>query len=213
MNHTPAGVLPRMTTTHTFSVTWDYRCPFARNAHEHLITALEAGATWEVTFLPYSLSQVHVPEGGTPVWEDPSKERDLLAMESALVVRDRFPDRFLALHRALFEARHDDARDLRDRAVVADILSAAGAPADQVLDEVATGRPRQVFRSAHEEAVKRHEVFGVPTFILDEQAVFVRLMTRPGGDAEMATRTIEKVLSLLEGSPELNEYKHTSLSR
>ena len=26
----------------SFSVTWDYLCPFARNAHEHLITALEA---------------------------------------------------------------------------------------------------------------------------------------------------------------------------
>src|SRR5438874_13413158 len=65
----------------SFAVTWDYRCPFARNAHEHLLTALEAGAPWDVTFSPFSLDQVHVEEGGTPVWEDPEKARNLLAMQ------------------------------------------------------------------------------------------------------------------------------------
>ena len=24
----------------SFSVTWDYRCPFARNAHEHVVAGL-----------------------------------------------------------------------------------------------------------------------------------------------------------------------------
>ncbi|MHB1582865.1 MAG: DsbA family protein [Acidimicrobiales bacterium] len=201
-----------MTTT-AFAVTWDYRCPFARNAHEHLAAALEDGAPWEVTFVPYSLSQVHVPEDGTPVWDDPAKARDLVAMESALVVRDRFADRFLGVHRAFFTARHDEGRDLREREVVADILSSAGVPADEVLEEVAGGGPRSTFRAAHEEAVTRYQVFGVPTFVVDGQAVFVRLMTRPAGDAALARRTIDRVLSLLEDAPELNEFKHTSLSR
>ena len=31
---------PNMT---AFSVTWDYRCPFARNAHEHVLAGLDAG--------------------------------------------------------------------------------------------------------------------------------------------------------------------------
>jgi len=53
-----------------FSVNWDYRCPFARNAHEHLATALEAGAPFEVSFIPFSLNQAHVEEGGMAVWED-----------------------------------------------------------------------------------------------------------------------------------------------
>jgi hypothetical protein len=43
-----------------FAVTWDYRCPFARNAHEHVLDGLAAGAEWDVTFLPFSLGQVHV---------------------------------------------------------------------------------------------------------------------------------------------------------
>ncbi len=102
-----------------FAVTWDYRCPFARNAHEHLAAALAGGADWDVTFLPFSLSQVHVPEGGTPVWDDPEKAQDLLALGAGVVVRDQYPDRFLDAHIALFAARHDEGLDLRQPEVVA----------------------------------------------------------------------------------------------
>jgi len=196
-----------------FALTWDYRCPFARNAHEHVMTGLEDGAPWRVDFVPYSLSQVHVREGGTPVWEDPAKAGDLLAMLGAIVVRDRFPDRFLAVHRALFVARHDQGRDLRRREVVADILGSSGVDATAVLAEVDEGRALDEFRRSHEGAVKTHQVFGVPTFIVGERAVFVRLMTRPGADAALARRTVERVLTLIDGQPELNEFKHTSLDR
>jgi hypothetical protein len=43
--------------------------------------------------------------------------------------------------------------------------------------------------------------------------VFVRLMDRPQGDGELARRTVDRVVDLLVGFPELNEFKHTSLSR
>jgi len=33
------------------------------------------------------------------------------------------------------------------------------------------------------------------------------------GDGEAATRTIERVVDLLTGFPQLNEFKHTSLKR
>src|ERR1700678_362402 len=70
-------VLVAMTTS--FAVTYDYRCPFARNAHEHLVTALRSGADWDVDFVPFSLSQIHDEEGDVPVWEDPDRASDLLA--------------------------------------------------------------------------------------------------------------------------------------
>jgi hypothetical protein len=56
-------------------------------------------------------------------------------------------------------------------------------------------------------------VWGVPTFVQGDEAVFVRLMTRPRGDAELARRTIDRLVELLGGFPELNEFKHTSLKR
>src|SRR2546423_5362989 len=56
-----------------FAVSFDYRCPFARNAHESVVAGLEAGRDWDVTFVPFSLDQIHVEEGEPAVWErDPS---------------------------------------------------------------------------------------------------------------------------------------------
>ena len=196
-----------------FAVTYDYRCPFARNAHEHVIAALEAGAGWDVTFLPFSLSQIHVQEGDTPVWDDPAKAADLLALEASVVVRDNFPDRFLATHQALFSARHDQAGDLRDEGVVRAALEVGGADADAVFAALRDGAAAKELRRTHEAAAADLHVFGVPTFIVGDRAVFVRLMTRPQGDATLATDTIEHVVSLIDGHPELNEFKYTAVSR
>ena len=49
--------------------------------------------------------------------------------------------------------------------------------------------------------------------MVDGQAVFVRLMTRPAGDAELARSTIEHVVALAKSRPELNEFKHTTILR
>jgi len=196
----------------SFAVTWDYRCPFARNAHEHLAVALADGADWDVTFLPFSLSQVHVPEGGTPVWDDPAKTPDLLALAAGVVVRDQYPDRFLDAHVALFAARHDEGLDLRVPDVVAGVLDGVGLPGDKVVAEIQTSGAVQEIRRVHEQAVNELDVFGVPTFVVDDRAVFVRLMNRPQGDTVLARRTIQGVLDLFDAMPDLNEFKHTSLS-
>src|SRR4051794_13804920 len=119
-----------------FAVTWDYRCPFARNAHEHVLAGLAAGADWDVTFVPFSLNQVHIEEGGADVWDDPRHRPSLLAMELALAVRDKQPEHFLAVHGALFVARHDEGRDIRERDVLADILRESGADPDSAFAAV-----------------------------------------------------------------------------
>jgi len=197
--------------TTPFAVTWDYRCPFARNAHEHLVEALQNGAEWDVTFVPFSLNQAHVEEGGVDVWDDPAKVSALLAMEVGIVVRDRFPEQFLDVHAALFRARHDEGRDIREGAVLREILAERGVDGDAVFAEIEDGWPREQFRKEHEAAAGDHKVWGVPTFIADGQSVFVRLMTRPQGDGGLATSTVERVVGLVAGFPELNEFKHTSI--
>ncbi len=200
-------------TTSAFAVNWDYRCPFARNAHEHVVAALDGGATWDVEFVPFSLSQAHVPEGGADVWDNPDKRADLAPTEAAIVVRDRMPDAFRKVHMALFRARHDEALDLREEQVVRDVLVKAGVDPEAVFSEVRSGWPLEVFRKAHEGWVERYRAFGVPTFLVREEAAFVRVMTRPDGDTHMARETIERVLDLVTGHPELNEVKHTRIPR
>jgi 2-hydroxychromene-2-carboxylate isomerase len=198
--------------TRAFEITWDYRCPFARNAHEHVIEALEKGADWDVTFVPFSLGQVHVAEGQPDVWDAPESDTGLLALQAGVVVRDKFPDRFLAAHRALFALRHDEGRQLKDEGEVRRVLESVGVDADAVFAEIATGRPLQQVKVEHTAAAEHHKVWGVPTFIQNSQAVFVRLMNRPEGDAELAATSIERVLDLLTW-PELNEFKYTSIPR
>jgi len=195
-----------------FSVTWDYRCPFARIVHRHLVDGLLDGADWDVTFVPFSLGQVHVAEGEAPIWDRPGDDSGLLALQAAVVVRDTDPDRFPALHRALFEARHADGAHLREEPVLREILSANGVDADAVMDEVSTGKPLAVIRDEHTAAARDLDVWGVPTFISGDRAVFVRLMELPV-DAADARRNIERCLDLIDGWPSLNEYKHTSLDR
>lgn len=199
--------------TNNFEVTWDYRCPFARNAHEHLVTALESGAEWQVGFRAFALDQAHVEEGHPPVWEEPDRYPGLVANEAGIVVRDRQPEKFHQVHMALFAARHDRALDLRQRDVVGRALDEAGVDGAGVLSEIDAGWPLDVLRDEHTRAVETLDVFGVPTFILGDKAVFVRLMDRPEGDAKKATAAIERVLELAEGWPELNEFKYTRINR
>lgn len=196
-----------------FSITWDYRCPFARNAHEHVVAALEDGADWDVTFLPFSLSQMHVEEGDPPVWFDQGKTSTLLAPEVALVVRDKYPAAFNDVHLGLFAARHDEAQDIRERDVISDVLQLHDVDPDVVFAEIDGGGPLAEYEKTHEALVTEHRAFGVPTFIIGDRAVFVRLMTRPAGDGALARRTIDRVLDLLEDAPELNEYKYTKINR
>lgn len=195
----------------SFLVTWDYRCPFARNAHEHVVTALRAGADWKVGFVAFSLNQVHVAEGDADVWDDRTKLPALLAMQAGIVVRDRFPERFLDTHLALFAARHERGLDIREAEVVGDVLAQQGVDPAAVFAEIDDGWPLETFRKEHEQAASDHNVWGVPTFVVDGQAVFVRLMHRPHSDADLARRTVERLLDLAVGWPELNELKHTSI--
>jgi hypothetical protein len=197
----------------SFSVTWDYRCPFARIGHEHVLTGLEAGADWDVTYLAFSLDQAHVAENAPPVWEEPDRYPGLTANLAGIAIRDRQPDLFPAVHRALFTARHIQSLDLRDRSILAKVLDDAGADGAGVLSEVDAGWPLEVLRDEHTAGVSNHDVWGVPTFIAGDRAVFVRLMKTPDGDGELAQSTVGRVLDMLTGWPELNEFKHTSLAR
>ena len=196
----------------SFAVTFDYRCPFACIAHDHVVEGLKAGADWDVTFSPFSLGQAHVEEGEPDIWEHPGTDSGLLALQAGIVVRDQYPDRFLEAHMAMFDARHVEARQIRDEEVVRDVLDGVGVDADAVMAEVASQTPLETIRKEHEAGVAERGVWGVPTFIVGERAAFVRLMDRSGGDGERAVATVDRILDLLEWRS-LNEFKHTDLER
>jgi hypothetical protein len=195
-----------------FSLTWDYRCPFARLATQHVIAGLHAGADWTVAFVPFSQSQSHIAPGEADIWSRPEDDSGLLALQAAVAVRDRQPDRFLAVHQGLFDARHEHGLHIRDEAVVGAVLEQAGADGEAAFAAIADGEPLDIVRREHERAAREHAVWGVPTFIVGPRAAFVRLMEGPTGEAD-AVETVERIVTMLSGWPTLNEFKHTSLSR
>lgn len=196
----------------TFAVTYDYRCPYARVAHDHVVTGLRAGAGWEVTFLPFSLGQVHVEEGRPSVWEQPDQDSGILALQASVAVRDGQPDRFVDAHHALFEHRHVDGGDLRDRDVLTSVLSAVGVDTGAVWAEVDSGRPLATIEKQHTSFSESHDVWGVPTFVVGDRAVFVRLLDTAAGDGSLARATVDRVIDQISW-PILNEFKHTSIPR
>ena len=198
-----------------FAVTWDYRCPFARNAHEHVIAGLRAGADWNVRFVPFSLGQVHVAEGEPDVWVRPESDSGLLALQAGVVVRDRFPERFLDVHEALFALRHDQGRHLEDEAEVrARARPSQGVDADAVFAEIATGEPAGAGpRRAHRRRRRQRRVGRAHVHPGRPGRVRAPHGAAPGRRRACATRTIDRVVDLLSGFPELNEFKHTSLKR
>ena len=196
-----------------FAITHDYLCPFARNAAEVVVRALEAGEGAQVDFRAFSLSQVHLDEGEAPVWQPGAEPRPgVLALQWGLAVRDELPERFPAVHLALFAARHDQGRDLNDPAVLAAGGAAGGGDPGAVETLVAGGRPAAALADDHTWGVDTARVFGVPTFVSDRRAVFVRLMDRPASP-DAARATLQRVLAMVEDWPDLNEFKATVIPR
>jgi len=191
-----------------FAVSFDYRCPFARNGHESVVAGLRAGRDWDVDFLPFSLDQIHVEEGTPPVWEQDPAQRGtgVSALCWGIAVRDEFSDHFLDWHMAAFKARHEEGAKIAKDEVLAEIATSVGLDAAAVAAEVASGRPLKTLAQAHTDAVKQHSMFGVPTFVVGDRAAFVRLMDRGNAD------DVDRVLDLLEWT-DLNEFKHTSVPR
>ena len=193
-----------------FAVTWDYRCPFARNAHEALVQGLRDGREWDVRFWAFSLDQVHVEEGEAPVWErsldEPQGMGGVRALLWGIAVRDAFPDKFLDFHVAAFRARHDEGKKIAEEAVLRGVAESVGLDPEGVAEEVASGRPLKALEAEHTEAVERWAVFGVPTVVEGDEAVFVRMMER--GNVDDFAQALDLV-----GDIRINEFKRTRIPR
>jgi len=194
-----------------FTINFDYRCPYARIAHDHVVRGLRAGADWDVTFVPFSLGQAHVEEGQSDIWTRPTDDSGLLALQLGIAVRDTQPQHFLDVHAGLFALRHDSGGDLRDRARLDEVLAATDVDADAAWEEVDAGRALATIEKEHVAAVEGLQVWGVPTFSTEGRSAFVRLLDRPADGGE-AVATVERVLDTL-GWELLNEFKHTSIPR
>lgn len=194
--------------TRSITVTFDYRCPFAYNGNAALINAVENGADLEVRFAPFSLDQVHVDEGAPPVWEREPSEwgSGVLALLYGIAARDEFPDQFVSAHLELFAARHVLGKKLADEGVLRAAVARAGLDPDAVAEVAHASETLKTLGTEHTELVDNYAVFGVPTFIEGDEAVFVRFMDRGHGP------DVVRMLELMEWTS-FNEFKRTRVPR
>jgi hypothetical protein len=190
-----------------FEVTFDYLCPFARNANEAVASYIKGSGRHAIGFRAFSLNQAHIPEGEAPVWHREPTEwgAGVTALLYGIAVRDSFPDQFLDFHVAAFALRHDQGLKYDEPGLQA-VASSVGIDVDVLTKEVWSGVPLTTLEFEHTEAVERWSVFGVPTFISGEEAVFIRFMERNH------VPDLERALELVEWS-RLNEFKRTRISR
>ena len=114
--------------------------------------------------MPFSLDQVHVEEGEPPVWDREPEEwgTGVLSLLYGIAVRDAFPDQFFDAHIALFAARHEHGKQLKDEDVLREAVASAGLDPDAVAEEAKSGRPLKTLAAEHTECVEQYGVFGVP---------------------------------------------------
>jgi protein-disulfide isomerase-like protein with CxxC motif len=194
----------------TFQLSYDYRCPFAKNIHLHVVSALRADADFDVTFVPWTMSQGSRAEGAPDVWDDTSRDAEHLALAVSTSVRDSQPDYFLDVHEALFRARHERAIRLVTEGEIGDVLTPTGVDLVQIFADVASRRPHKVIGESFR-AFERFEAFGVPTFVVGNDATFVRYMNPPNDHPEESIALIESLVDLMSNESALNEFKHTKV--
>jgi hypothetical protein len=193
----------------TFQLSYDYRCPFAKNIHLHVIEALRAGADFDVTFVPWTMSQGYQASGAPDVWDDPTRDPEHLALAVSTSLRDQQPERFLDVHEALFRARHVRAIRLVTWDEITAALAGIDVDLDLVAEDLASRRPYKVIGESFRE-FERYEAFGVPTFVVGGDATFVRYMNEPT-DPSASIALIESLVSLMSNESALNEFKHTKV--
>jgi hypothetical protein len=194
----------------SFQLSYDYRCPFAKNIHLHVVTALRAGADFDVTFVPWTMSQGYKAEGAADVWDDPTRDEELLALAVSTSVRDFQPEYFLDVHETLFRARHERAVRLVTVDEIKEVLAPTGVDLVQVFADVESRRPHKVIGESFRE-FDRYEAFGVPTFVVGDDATFVRYMNTPSDRPEESIALIERLINLMSEQSALNEFKHTKV--
>jgi len=128
----------------------------------------------------------------------------VLALLYGIAVRDHFPDEFLDAHLELFAARHVHGGKLDEESVLRDAVARAGLEPDAVAAIAHAPETLKTLAAEHTEMVDDYAVFGVPTFVEGDQAVFVRFMDRGNGN------DVERMLELLAWTS-LNEFKRTRI--
>lgn len=157
----------------------------------------------------FSLEQVNSQQGPDwKLWEQPddysSRGRD--AFRAAEAARKQGDAAFEAFHYALLRARHEQQKDIADRATLLEVADSVGLDMKRFTKDLANRKLLARLGKDHTFAVERYKVFGTPTIVFPGgQAVFLK-MTPPPSDEE-AVPVFQEVRQIAEGRQQIKEIK------
>ena len=172
--------------TRSFGLTFDYRCPFARNGHEAAVNALREGADLDIRFLAV-LARPGPRRGGRAAGVG-ARSRRLGHRHPGADVRHRGPRRASPTTSSTptsrcSRQRHDHGLKLGHEDVLQEAIEKVGLDAaavkDEVVERASARRPR---RGAHPPRSTSTRCSACPRSSTDDDAVFVRYMERGRAD-------------------------------
>jgi len=135
----------------------------------------------------FSLDQQNSEKGPDfMMWEHPDySSRGIPALVAAKAAKNQGEPLFLRFHLAIFEARHDEGKDIADRKVLRGIVEYAGLDPVRFEQDIAREETWHAVGEDHMESKRKYGVFGVPTLVFgQEQVVFVKLGPIPESKEE-----------------------------
>jgi len=146
----------------------------------------------QITWKAFLLEQVNSRRGSEwKAWEDPRfTSRDIPPHEATKsVLAHHGEDAFKRYHMAVFRAYHLDKRDIANPLELIAIAKEVGIDTTELSEDLRTRRFKEVVGADHVEGDEEHDIFGVPTLLLDgQQPTFVKLAA---GDWEDTDEDVE----------------------
>jgi hypothetical protein len=160
-----------------------------------------SGEAIEVDWQPFSLAQVNrKDESNLKYWEQPEvldgSDNTLLAHRAGLAAKRQGKEAFKSFFIALLRARHEDKKDLTDRAVMEEAAGTAGIDLARLREDMADPDLLRELGESHTRAVEEFGAFGVPTFVFPGgKTAFLKMFIPPDDEAVEMYDSLMKVMS------------------
>ena len=157
----------------------------------------------------FPLEQVnHVNGPEWKLWEQPDdfRSRGLWALRAGEAAKLQGELPFERFHMALLRARHEQRRDIADRAVLAEVARETGLDVDRFQRDLVDRGLLARIGEDYTRGVQEHGIWGTPTLVFNgQQAAYLKM--RPAPPAEEAVKLFEELFDLIGGRPYLFEVK------
>jgi predicted DsbA family dithiol-disulfide isomerase len=188
----------------------DYSCPYAYRAAVWLSWVKRIyGDKLTLEWHSFPLEQVNSIQGAEwKLWEQPDdyRSRGLWAFRAAEAAKAQGPEAFERFHMALFQARHEERRDISDRAVLADLAREAGLDANRFQQDLADRSLMARIGEDYEQGVQQHGIWGTPTLVFNgRSAAYLKLQSAPPADD--AVSFFDDLVQMVDRRPYVVEVK------